>query len=117
MDRIDWALFASDAGARALDTISTRRALQCTCNHESVLPGFISHDTASLSAFEAGVWGVEYLSAKALRRRHPILARLIPAVDAASVGWTAAHNLTLRTESGTGVPTGAHKTTLQARQR
>jgi hypothetical protein len=95
LDRADWALLASDAGARALDTYSTRWSL-CRGNHEMFLPGFVANHTAALAAFEGGMVTVDYYAARNLtRRHHPRLARFVLAADGLQVWPWAIHNLTI----------------------
>lgn len=94
-DRTDWALLAADAGSRALDTYSTRWALE-NGNHEKFLPDFISHNTARLAIAEGVMVGVDYLVARQLvRHRHPKLAKVALMVDFAQDAPWAIHNLYL----------------------
>ena len=95
LDRVDWALLASDAGGRALDTYSTRRSL-CDGNREKFLPDFIVNHTGRLAAFEGGMVAVDYFVARNLiRRRHRKLARMILLADSIQVWPWAIRNLTM----------------------
>jgi hypothetical protein len=95
LDRIDWSLLASDAGARALDTYSTRWALS-RGNHEIFLPGFVANHTPALAALEGGMVTLDYFVARRLvRHGHPRLARTMLLGDALQVSPWAIHNLTL----------------------
>lgn len=95
LDRIDWALLATDAGARALDAYSTRKMLGNN-NHEKFLPGFVANHTPALVVFEGGMVTLNYFAARNLvRHRHPKLAKLVIAADVIQVYPWAIHNLTL----------------------
>lgn len=95
LDRIDWTLLASDAGARALDGYSTLNMLKKN-NHEKFLPGFVVRHAPALAAFEGGMLTLNYFAARKLaRHHHPKLAKLVIAADVIQVYPWAIHNLTL----------------------
>lgn len=95
LHRIDWVLLASDAGARALDTYSTRWSLR-NQNREMFLPGFIANHTAPLAAFEGGMVTLNYFAARRLiRHGHPKWARILMAADSIQVYPWAIRNLTM----------------------
>ena len=94
-ERADWLLLANVAGARALDSWSTRRSLG-DGNREKFLPGAIADHSAALAAFEGGFVLADYYAARGLmRRRHRKLARLLLLADAAQVWPWAIRNLTM----------------------
>jgi hypothetical protein len=94
-DRIDWALLASDAGARALDGYSTLKMLKNN-NHEKFLPAFVVHDPPALAAFEGGMLTLNYFAARNLaRHHHPKLAKAVIAADVIQVYPWAIHNLAM----------------------
>jgi hypothetical protein len=79
--KVDFALFAYDATARALDVTSTQHFLRVG-GHEKELPPVISNHPAVMSLFEASVIVVEVYGAHELRKHgHPKLARLVPLID------------------------------------
>jgi hypothetical protein len=95
LDRIDWVLLASDAGARALDGYSTTQMLRYK-NHEKVLPAFVANHAPTLAAFEGGMLTLNYFAARSLiRHRHPKLARILIAADSIEVFPSAIRNMTL----------------------
>jgi hypothetical protein len=95
LDRIDWTLLASDAGARALDGYSTLNMLKKN-NHEKFLPGFVVRHAPALAAFEGGMLTLNYFAARNLaRHHHPMLAKLVIAADVIQVYPWAIHNLTM----------------------
>lgn len=91
----EWALLASDAGVRSLDVYSTHQALENPMNKEDFLPHFVAYHPAVMSGMEVGIVGLEYLAMRKLNHHHPILAHLVPIVDAAIDGPYAIHNLYL----------------------
>ena len=95
LDRAGWMLLASDAGARALDTYSTRWALS-NGNRELFLPAFVANNTPVLAAFEGSMVTLNYFAARRLERHHRFfLAHVVVAADAMSVYPWAIHNLML----------------------
>jgi hypothetical protein len=95
LDRIEWILLASDAGARALDTYSTRWSL-CNGNREKFLPPFVANHTANLIAVEGGMVALNYFATRNLnRRRHSKLAKLAIVADSIQVLPWAIRNLTM----------------------
>ena len=95
LDRIDWALLASDAGARALDGYSTLKMLGNN-NHEKFLPAFVVNHAPALAAFEGGMLTLNYFAARNLASHHHAkLAKLVIAADVIQVYPWAIHNLTL----------------------
>jgi hypothetical protein len=95
LDRVEWAMLASDAGGRALDAYSTRWSL-CNGNREKFLPDFIVNHTGRLAVFEGGMVTADYFVARSLiRRRHRKLARIILLADALQVWPWAIRNLTM----------------------
>ncbi len=97
---IDWAAaarsgFLADTVARSLDVYSTHRMLAHD-GHEVILPGFISHHPAAMTAYSAGaVTGNEWLARRLVKKGHPRLAKLLVWGDAAQVGWLAGRNFTV----------------------
>ncbi|MGA2886445.1 MAG: hypothetical protein ABSE51_00215 [Terracidiphilus sp.] len=94
-DRLDWTLLAADAGARTLDTYSTRWALRNPNNHEMFLPGFVANHTPMLATFEGGTVTLDYLAARKLLRHHHKMARMLLAADALQVYPWAIRNMTM----------------------
>jgi hypothetical protein len=95
LDASDWALLASDAGARALDTYSTRWALK-NGNREMFLPGFVANHTSMMVAFSGSMVTLNYFAAKRMvRHRHFIMARILLSADSLEVYPWAIHNLML----------------------
>lgn len=94
-DRIDWTLLASDVGARALDTYSTRWSIE-NHNHEMFLPGFIANHTATMAAYSGGMVALDYFAARSLiRHHHHKVAKMLLAVDGIQVWPWAIRNLTM----------------------
>lgn len=99
LDRVDWALLASDAGARALDTYSTQKMLSDR-NREEFLPETVANNTALLATFEGGMVTLNYFVARNLvRHHHRKLARFVVVADMVQVYPWAIHNLTLPSDS------------------
>jgi hypothetical protein len=97
-------LLAADAATRALDGYSTVRMLRnkcngdrsvAVCNEEMFLPDFITHSQGSIYGYEAGAWVAQSFAVHKLAKRHPRLARLIPAIDIATALPFAVNNLRL----------------------
>jgi hypothetical protein len=96
-DYAGWSLAASDAALRITDAYSTTRVLRCTCNHEIVLPDFISHHAPVMYGYSATVVGFNWLLAHELQRHgHNKLARLPYLLDI-GIEAGALHNFTLPT--------------------
>ena len=93
--RIDWTLLIADATARGLDTWSTHRILECHCNQEQVIPGFIANHTPTMALFSTGMVAVDWWTLRRVERKHPRLARVLSAVDIAGTATVAGHNLSL----------------------
>jgi hypothetical protein len=101
-DYIGWSLLASDASLRLLDAASTLRADACTCNHENVLPAYLSHHAPAMYGFSAGMVGFNWLIAHELKQHgHSKLARLPYMIDI-GVEAPSLHNFALPTHT---VPT------------
>jgi hypothetical protein len=95
LDRAEWALLTVDAGSRALDTYSTRRAL-AQGDHEMFLPGFVVNRTWTLAAYSGGAVGLDWFAVRQLERhRYARLAHAVPVIDVASNLPWAIHNLYL----------------------
>ena len=97
-------LLAADAATRALDGYSTVRMLRnrcngdrsvAVCNEEMFLPDFITHSQGSIYGYEASAWVAQSFAVHKLAKRHPRLARLIPAIDIATALPFAVNNLRL----------------------
>jgi hypothetical protein len=98
MDKVQWSLLTADAGFRALDVYSTRRALANPRNHESILPDWISSSTPALIGFEATVVTAEYFGARLLiKHHHPRWAKVLTAIDLSGVAYSSVNNLFLPT--------------------
>lgn len=96
VDFAQWTLVGVDAAMRGLDVYSTRRMLECSCNHEKFLPDWASRSTPVLVGLEGATVIGNYELAKFLERHHHSrLARLVPAIDAVQVAPWAIHNLFL----------------------
>ncbi len=96
LPKIDWALSAGDAGARGLDTYSTRWFITHHYGHELLLPEAVADHTPALVAVEGGAVTLDYFAARYLGRRgHHRLAEVWLIADAACVTPWAVHNLYL----------------------
>lgn len=107
MDRTEMALLGALAGSRALDTYSTRAALS-RGQHELTLPGFIVNHDASMAAFSAGSFALDWWVARRLERKgHPKLAHALTIIDIGQDLPWAIHNLTAPTiKHGKGIRYG-----------
>jgi hypothetical protein len=96
VDFAQWTLVSVDAAMRGLDIYSTRRMLECSCNHEKFLPDWVSQSTPALVGLEGATVIGNYALGKFLERHHHSrLARLVPAIDAVQVAPWSIHNLFL----------------------
>jgi hypothetical protein len=99
-DYVEWSLIATDVTLRGLDAYSTRKVLTapCHCNHEDVLPDFISHSTGMMIGYSATVVGFDYLLSTELKKHgHNKLSKFVYVVDI-SVEAPTLHNFSLRTK-------------------
>jgi hypothetical protein len=95
LDKIDWALIATDASVRALDTYSTRWMLD-NGNRELFLPKFVANHTPVLAATEGAAVAGNILAARILEHHHHgKLAKLALSIDIAGDAPWAIHNLYL----------------------
>lgn len=82
IDFAKWSLLTADATIRSLDAYSTQRAARCACNHEAVLPDFISKHGGRLYVYSVLVPAFNYQAARMLDNRgHHRLSKLVYAVD------------------------------------
>jgi hypothetical protein len=81
-DKTGLELFSDDVTLRMLDSASTLRADACTCNHENVLPAYLSYHAPAMYSYSAGIVGFDWLLAHELKQHgHSKLARLPYMID------------------------------------
>lgn len=68
IDKATLGEWAGDTAIRSLDALSTQRAARCGCNHEAVLPDFISKRPVMLWSYSLGVPLVNLAASRMLAR-------------------------------------------------